>query len=559
MPLTVPFAEWSAKEAKEAVAALEGVAKDNLTFYSGDHWQNGAGWLGPNPQESGTGQEVVMAEIQRAFTSKNVIKEVSDRHGRGVVGREPGWSLVPVEPPQDGEEVDDATRNLILEAESFLKRWWDEHRVNETFHEAVGNLLLTERGPLRLYVPRGVVEEAEDGATYVRAEDLDQAAELIHLEAPHPSKATVHTDSSTGWKASVAVVGGDDDEEVVEVSFRDPEDRTQTILRVLGKEDSQDYPMTGWAGRLVVHEMRRPILVTAQAQQAQKALNLALSMLPRNVVTGGFLERVILNGMMPGEWEEDPSTGKRTFKPDPMVFGAGIVNWIQGFEFEDDETGETKITNPDVLWKDPVPVDTPISAKNEHYKDILEEVDQAHVLMNADAGASGRSREQARADYQSSLERTAQEVAAAGRWLLMTVLTMAETFSNNPGRFTDNLRVNFTPYVDAGPISPEERKQNVAEAKEGLLSKVTAMSRNGVDDPDAEMSLILAQEDAELAMLERQADAIEILTRAGMTVEMAAQVVGMDEETVALIRQDQGGGDEDGQGGNPGGFPVVDQ
>lgn len=559
MPITLPFLTWKYSDAEKVVPKLGETEKSSAKFYGGDHWQDSLGWLGPNPQSAGPGGEGVLVEIQKAFVSRNVVKEVVDRHMRGVIGREPGWTLTLLRPDVETVEPSEQELAALDEADNILTQWWNNRRAHAQFQTAVAQLLYTQRAYLHLFVPKGLLDEAPGGAgTLVRAADLLDSLRFIHLGQPDPEAATVNVDPLTGYAAGVVLteleVEGQKTK-FAEVSYQSELDPLQTIVRVLEGDTATDYTLP-LGGRALVFEMQRPLMVTPQVLQAQRALNLSLSMLPRNVVTGGFLERVILNGLMPGKWEGEGESKK--FIPDPMIFGAGIVNWIQGIEWEEKD-GTTKVAHPEVAWRDPVPVDTPIEAKREHYRDILDEVDQAHVLMNADANASGLSREQARADYQASLDRTRAEVEAAGRWCCETVLALAELFGGRPGQFTTVMRVDFVCHVDAGPISVEERKQNMEEAKGGFLSQVTAMSRNGVDDPEAELNAIAGQPDAELALLQSQAEVIEILTRSGMTLAGAAELAGMDPEQLTIVKRetDEAEGDDDTDPGDV--VPPEDQ
>jgi hypothetical protein len=84
-------------------------------------------------------------------------------------------------------------------------------------------------------------------------------------------------------------------------------------------------------------------------------------MLPRNVVTGGFLERVLLNAQMPGYWVD--ANGNRTtdinarkkFVALPYKAGAGTTNFVRGMDYLDAKTGETKVTDPQIQWREPSP------------------------------------------------------------------------------------------------------------------------------------------------------------------------------------------------------------
>lgn len=99
----------------------------NCLFYDGDHWQQGEGWTGPRPDEGDATLSDVLMQIERAFVSKNCVKEVVNRHVNGCVGREPHWwfttkeiataprqprPLTPMRPPRildaEGTREDDA-------------------------------------------------------------------------------------------------------------------------------------------------------------------------------------------------------------------------------------------------------------------------------------------------------------------------------------------------------------------------------------------------------------------------------------------------------------------
>ena len=260
-------------------------------------------------------------------------------------------------------------------------------------------------------------------------------------------------------------------------------------------------------------------------------LNLAKTMLARNVVLGGFLERIILNAQLPGEYVEDATTKKKTFVPSPLKTGAGTTNVLAGLPVSDATGRVTGYATPTVMYRDPVPVTTFNDTADAAYQGMLEEVHQLHAAIAGDATASGESRRQARADFEASLGATISEVEAAGRWLLETALAMAAAFANQPGRF-DSLRATFTCRVDSGPISADEQKETRENVAAGLLSKETGMVRVGIDDTDAEKAKIAAE--GETANQAQQTNATAILGRAGLL----AQQVRSDGQAIAQAPQD---------------------
>jgi hypothetical protein len=60
------------------------------------------------------------------------------------------------------------------------------------------------------------------------------------------------------------------------------------------------------------------------------------------------------------------------------------------------------------------------------------------------------------------------------------------------GRTNDllGLRCEFNSIIEDGPIDNLDRQENRADVQAGLMSKETAMSRNGIEDTDAEVDRI---------------------------------------------------------------------
>lgn len=544
-----PFSEWTAKEAQEAAGgAVSDTAKTAARFIEGDHWQNGDGWTGPRPQSGSDGASIIMAEIQKAFTSRNAIAEVTGRHSGGVVGREPAWSLSPRRPMKDGETPTDQEQALIDEAEAALTAWWDERNMARTIYHAVFRLLFAGRSQTRIYVPPGLLDAAEgeggQPVTVIRARDLADALSKLYVAVPDLGMSTVVTDPRTQRQVGIYVEQGEGGKVTAELTYLgdvpDARGVYPTIIRTIAENADAAPAALPLGGRLTIYEATRDPLITEQVMQSQRALNLALSMLPRNVVTGGFLERVITNGMVPGKWVDDPDVaGGKRYEPADYKTGPGTTNFITGVAVEDPTTGKQTVASPGVQWREPISVQSSVDAKTEHYADILGECQQAHVLLGSEATPSGRSRAEARADYASSLDETARVEERRGRWLLETALAMAEAILGTPGKYTDALRVVYTVRVNAGPVDPEEQAQIQAQVDGGLRSKEGGQSAIGIADVDAENAVIASQPGASLDLVTRQAAAMDALMAVGVSLEAAAKLVGMTDEQVAILVETQ--------------------
>lgn len=82
--------EWLLSKLKKAVPEDY---TENREYYDGDHWRNGDGWAGPRPEANAADGEMVMEQILRSFTSKNCVREITNRKVNGVIGKEPTWHL----------------------------------------------------------------------------------------------------------------------------------------------------------------------------------------------------------------------------------------------------------------------------------------------------------------------------------------------------------------------------------------------------------------------------------------------------------------------------------
>jgi hypothetical protein len=477
--MATPFDNLTIAKAQERVgAAVQPGEEKNRLFYDGDHWQGGSGWIGPLPDPSEANAAQVRLDIERGFVGENKVREVVQRHLNGAVGHTPQWTLGVRRALAEGEGPTEQEQALIAEGEALLRQWWDWRGTHNVVKDAVVDLLLAGRVPLRLFVPAG---ELNEQGQIPRAEP-DEAIWYVYAEALKPAEATVFTDRRTMQDCGVYVYEDESSSTTMaELSYLDGE---ETVLRIVSNDSKTETRMP-LDEALQIYEMRREALIGEQVRQQQKLLNLAKSMEARNVVVGGFLERVLLNAQLPGRWELDEQTGRETFVPGAFRIGAGTTNFLAGVPIVDAEGNTTGYANPDVVYRDPVPVDTFEATALSAYRSILEEAHQVHALIAGDATPSGESRRQAVFDFAMSLMDTAEAVERAVRWLLETTLALAAHFAGQSGRY-DELRASVTCRIDVGPISAEEMKALVEVVGARLMSQRTAMARLGIDDPAAE-------------------------------------------------------------------------
>lgn len=499
----------------ESRAPSEG-AKEARDFYAGEMWRDGEGWIGQRPPASSPQYQAQMDAIAAAQVGENVIAEVIGRHRAGVLGREPRWGFVPRRDIPDGEEPTAEEQALMGEADAALTGWWDRRKPLKALQSALATALLAERAPLRLFVPAGL--RGEDGTipAPVAAADaegnprLAAALDLLFLDTPAPETAGVFTDDATRREAGLFGFSRYKDgipglppegqgEACAELSFVG--DEGATIIRVIGKESIEDSDPLPLGGRLPLYDLAREALITPQVRQGQKAINLALTQMVRNVNLAGSLERIFINAAPPGRvvnkrtgepWKKGDPEADRQFVGEALPVGAGVSAFLKGAEIRDKQDNLTGYANATVNYRDPVPVDTFTATRQEFRAAILDQVAQKHALITGDAMASAVSRKQARAEFEASLELTKTALDDAGRWLLETLLALAAIFAGQAGRY-DSLRCEFGATIDAGPLSADDRQQIVAEYQAELLSRETTLSRLDVDDVEAEIARIEAE------------------------------------------------------------------
>lgn len=464
------------------------------SYYDGDHWQAGSGWVGPRPETTDTEYARVLAEIALAFVSSNKIREVIDRHMHAVIGREPAWSLALKRPLKDDEEPTPEEHALMDGANAALTTFWDRRTILDELQKAVIALLLCGRASVRLFVPPGLTRQSEGRTVVPDAADLERAFDYLYLNRPNADSAGIITDEDTQAKASVYVYEKKG-ETKAEISYiKDG----QTILAIVNAEQTEGITFD-LGGRLWLFEMQAPALFTDPLRRLQDQLNMALTMQGRNVIQGGFLERTILNGQMPGEWVVDATaTGGRRFVPASVKYGSGITNYVAGMPTRDQAGNVTSIGTPSIVYRDPVTPETFIMSADALKRAILEETHQLHTIISGDATASGESRKQARAEFATSLRATKTAVDGLGRWLIETSLRIAAHFAGMPGAY-DELRGIFECRIDTGPLTADEMRLALEMKDGGLIDTEEAMMRIGVDDPAAMRVKVEAEKEANMA------------------------------------------------------------
>ena len=522
----------------------------NRILYDGDHWGNGLFWMGPMPIEPSKGLSEIHEEIRKIFCSRNVIAEVINRKVDGLLSREPMKVFNRKDKITEENPITSEQSTLAEKFTDHMFEWWKKRNCLEILKEAVGRSYLGEKAVLRLYVPQGLLDDVvnEDGSTGKAfiAESLEEALDMIHIEVAYPGTASIITDKSTQMKAGV-FQDLTDNSDYVELTYLN--ESRETVIRSIGhisgiddsipeKSAASDEMGTEFAynigGRLTMYEINLPTLITEQIRENNLAINLAKTMQNRNVITGGFVERIILDAMPPGRWVKDPDDpDKGVYEVGPFKVGPGSTNFYMSAEYRDEE-GKITLGKPQVYFRDPSPPGTFIDSKRDCYQDILEEVGQPHVLISGDATSSGVAREQAAAVFRATLLDDKGEVDAAVEWLMETPMAWAESLTTQTNTF-ETLSAKAECFVNTGSLSAAERQEDRADVKEGLLSRKRAMARNGVDNPQAEQDQILSENETSEVVSKDRAVVFGSLVEVGTDRASAAKVAKYTDDEVQLL------------------------
>jgi hypothetical protein len=507
------YAKLTLQDAKKLIPdAAAAWLKANRAYRDGDHWQRGAGWVGPQPDKNDT---TTWGNIRKVFVSRQVIGELVSRHVDAVLGDKPQWTVQVERPLDDDEKPTTEEQALIDEAKGILDAYWErrgavsaEHDEKITPYDAVThalkNALYFRRGVLRLFIPARFLDEQGR----IPQTELAAALDVVYLQSLEPHEGTVALDRRTMEEAGIYIYK-DDNRERAEVVYiaeaasteqDQPQPTGLTVFRVITSgDDEAEIAALDLGGRLTIYEVNVPLLITEQVRSLQAQLNMNLTMMGRNTVMAGFLERIILNGQLPFHVETDKETGQLVRVEDELKVGPGTTNVIAGVEYTD-SAGNRHLANPNVIYRDPVTPDTFIKSEAALYVALLSEAKQTHALINGDAAASGESRIQARADFYNSVLPSARETETALTWLLETVLKLAAVISGQPDRY-DALTVAVQARINTGPLTADERRIIVEMVEKSILSLKTALGMLGISDVEAELEQI-AQEQEEKSQRE---------------------------------------------------------
>lgn len=500
-------------------------------FYKGDHWQGGAAWNGP------LGDENTADEIASIFTSRNIIKEITNRQVNALIGTEPRWSIVPIagipqpapadESDPKGESIPPIVQ-LVKTVGDALVSWFDGRDVMKELQKATREITLQPFAYIRLWIPPGLLDlvvgpDGQTGPIIPLVADLSTALDYIWFSLIPPGDCIHWRDQDTMQEYSarryMVKPESDQDEKAdqnkrIELSTirrfgRNDQgviirlERPITDIQILALDDEgHEYVIESVSldlgGHLLTHELRveSPIIDPAIIAQ-QRALNVALTMRQHNLLGAGFLERVLLNAQLPGRFVDDPdAVGGKRYIPDPYHAGLGSVNSLVGVPIRDEHGSVTGYANPDIWTREPSSPESFNTTEYNLYTSMLASAGQLFAVLSGDAVASGQSRTQALADFMIALSGPQESVVPAIRWLIETALFFAGNLQQgNALAEYSQLRSDVSLRLKLPPKSADEQRVNIEKYEKGTQSLETTMVNDGKDDPDAEKALIAKEKE----------------------------------------------------------------
>lgn len=519
-----PFPTWTYEDARGAVLELVPPDFEERRDYAADrHWRNGKGWVGPTPPAGAPTAKEMTDGIRRQFASYDGCGEVLDAI-RDAFSTEAQIGFDTLEERAPDAEIASDVRAVGEEAVRILTQLWDRVQLHEALKPTIRTGAWSERAGLRWWIPpgRAVRKWDADGNEFAelpKAQSLAVASEWLALDRPDPETAAVVIDEPTQERAAVyldTIKDGSQEIQRAVIAYREGE---ETVWRTVYESDRKDPEerrlRTG--GVLPIAEMTGDSLLTPSVIATQQQLDYAESVVTRTVETAGFRERYISNAEPTGVWVplqpgEVPTGPTRThaghtyqLKPSPRTLGASVTTELVGLLTEDGE-GKTTRATPSVESFDPTDPEFAIKVGKHARAKILRMCRQGHRAGDSTGEASGFAYQQDRAAFEKDLQNRKGAAEGLLRDLLTAALGIIEGLANKPGHFTSRIRITVDMHVDAGPRSPEERNQDRTDVESGLLSRETAMARNGIEDVVGEVNRIESETRTRLSLLKEAAE-----------------------------------------------------
>jgi hypothetical protein len=279
------------------------------------------------------------------------------------------------------------------------------------------------------------------------------------------------------------------------------------------------------AGNWTIIELRSVPLITSSTKALQTAINMTLTMLSRNVMQAGFVERIIANALPPGKMEEDPNTGEIRFIPSPTgyISGPGATTMIQGLPIGDDPGNPEDYATPSVTFRDPADVSAFESTLNMFSNRLYYEMGQGHLLTTGDGGISGVSRIQLSTDFSNKLRQQSGILKASlGNLGVSALLMLAKWVGESKTLAVKNVDIVCTLNLLDHFITPEEHREIRDDFSSGVISHETTLERLNIEDIPAELDKVRGEKEQNMKEAVMQAEEFAAIPPATASVTTPA-------------------------------------
>lgn len=467
---------------------IPAINESNALYAAGDHWQSGEGWSGPQPDPNSPVYDNVLGDIERVFVSRDVLKEVRLRERWALTGN--AWTYLFLD--AEGKPLAEAEEQ---ELRAWVEKWMEKKQVVSTVADAIeksswsGDDGVPGRGLLRFYVPE---QRLEGGRA--EAEDLGMALDLIELESPSSANGTVFTDADGGYEPVGFVAWTEEfaGEEFDRAELVYLNDQKLTVLEsLIGSDAIQEGTVElNLGGRLTMYQLERPLLIDSSLRSMQRFLNAALTAFQSGISSAGWREDYFMGIMPPGRWEAEQD-GTERFVSEPFNRGPGRAHFLQARTIIDEDGSETAVGAASHTESSPLSPHLFTESQKIMRESMLSSAFQEYVLLTGLAQASGEKLQLAKGDFESAATDMANETRLMVRWVLETVVAMAEAVMGAPE--PSGIQVPVAVVIDTGVITTDQKVQLSTIVKDGFVSHHTALAEAGYQNPTAELAKIAKQ------------------------------------------------------------------
>ncbi len=352
------------------------------------------------------------------------------------------------------------------------------------------------RGLLRFYIPQQRLEEGQ-----AKAESLSDAMMLIELEAPSPDTAAVFEDADTGYE-KVGFISWTEEYQGEEYDRAELVYVNEQLMTVLESLVNNDLSPSGTTeiqllGNITMYEMQRSMIVDKSMRSLQKFYNHVNTAFQAAVGGAAWPEDFFFGLLPPGEWVEGDG-GDLVFEPAPLSRGPGRSHFFQPATVLDEDGNEKAVMGGRHARTQPVPAALFVDAMNNIQSQMTASAFQQYTEITGMAQASGEKLQLARGDFEAAATDTANETRLMVRWMLETVLLLAQFIESGGEPKKYNAKVSVQ--IDTGVVTAEHKLILSQLRSDGFISHQTALAEAGYPQPTAEiLKIIQAYENADLS------------------------------------------------------------